>query len=74
VILKHLEAEQQETIVKAMKAVEKADGEEIIRQADDGDYFYILDSGTVAVYVRKGAQEYPGVKVSEYGPGINASI
>jgi CRP-like cAMP-binding protein len=38
-------------IFDAMFAVEKAPGEMIIQQGDDGDNFYVIDSGEVDVFV-----------------------
>lgn len=38
-------------IFDAMFAVEKTPGEMIIQQGDDGDNFYVIDSGEVDVFV-----------------------
>jgi len=46
-----LDDHQMKTIVDAMFVVEKEDSEVIIQQGEDGDNFYVIDSGHVDVYV-----------------------
>lgn len=69
VILKHLDADQKESVAAAMEKVQQPAGTEIIRQGADGDFFYIIESGTVDVFVRSGDQEHPGNKVCSYVSG-----
>ena len=53
-----LEPDQKTTIVRALEGpVTKAEGETIITQGDPGDCFYLLQDGTVEVFVRRGGEE-----------------
>ena len=52
VFFSHLDPNQMETIQNAMFSVEKVDGDTIIQQGDDGDNFYIIDSGSVEVFIK----------------------
>jgi cAMP-dependent protein kinase regulator len=51
VLFSHLEADEQKAIFDAMFPVEKTKGEKIIEQGEEGDNFYVIDSGEVDVYV-----------------------
>lgn len=51
VFFSHLDDHQMETIHNVMFSVEKSDGDIIISQGDDGDNFYIIDSGAVDVFI-----------------------
>ena len=63
-----LDPEERTLIVKAFAGpIFKAPGEEIIRQGDIGDVFYLLESGEVDVFVRKPNQEE--TKVHTYHDG-----
>lgn len=50
----HLDEHQMETVQNVMFPVEKTDGDVIIRQGDDGDNFYVVDSGVVEVFIDSG--------------------
>ena len=50
VLFTHLEADELNDVLDAMFVVVKKSGEVIMRQGDDGDNFYIIDSGTVEVF------------------------
>lgn len=50
-ILQGLSEKQLLTIVKCLETVNYSDGEEIIVQGDEGDKFYMIASGEVAVFV-----------------------
>uniref|UniRef100_A0A0A9YG54 cAMP-dependent protein kinase type II regulatory subunit n=1 Tax=Lygus hesperus TaxID=30085 RepID=A0A0A9YG54_LYGHE len=52
-LFRGLEPEQMTTIIDAMKEVPVRVGDEIIKQGDDGDYFYVIDSGVFEVFVKK---------------------
>jgi len=41
-------------LIKALRKKKFKKGEEIIRQGEIGDRFYMISSGTVSVYVKKG--------------------
>ena len=67
-LLRMLEPEQKDMIVKAFTGpLVKAPGEDVIVQGDIGDIFYLLESGTVDVYIRKKGQDE--IKVHTYKPG-----
>lgn len=68
-LLRTLEPEQKDMIVKAFSGpLVKEDGENIIVQGEIGDIFYLLEEGSVDVYIKKkGTTEE--VKVHTYKPG-----
>lgn len=47
----HLDETQIQSIQNCMFSVEKSDGDVIINQGDDGDNFFVIDNGTVEVYI-----------------------
>ena len=47
----HLDADEQKAIFDAMFPVDKKEGETIIEQGEEGDNFYVIDSGEVDVFV-----------------------
>jgi len=51
VLFSHLDDAERSDIFDAMFQVKHGDGETIIQQGDDGDNFYIIDSGEADVYV-----------------------
>ena len=53
ILFSGLDKEQQEEIVDAMEEVRVGTGEVVIRQGEEGDYFYIIDRGVFDVYVRR---------------------
>jgi cAMP-dependent protein kinase regulator len=67
VLFKHLDPEQMGTVKDAMFLVNHKDEDVIINQGDDGDNFYIMDSGTVDVYVKTKTGET--IKVLDYSDG-----
>lgn len=67
-LLRTLENDQKELIVKAFNGpIPKVPGDKIISQGDIGDVFYLLEEGSVDVFVKKG--NGPQVKVHTYSPG-----
>jgi len=68
-LLRTLDPEQKDSVIKAFSGpLEKAPGDNIIIQGDIGDVFYLLEAGTVDVYIKKkGAAEES--KVHQYKPG-----
>lgn len=67
-LLRTLDAEQKDKIVKAFSGpLTKGPGEDVITQGDIGDVFYLLESGEVDVYVKKGDADE--LKVHTYKPG-----
>jgi len=69
VLFTHLEADELTDILDAMFLVSKAPGDVIIQQGDDGDNFYIIDSGTVEVWIAKDGGEPE--KFSELSDGMS---
>lgn len=67
-MLRMLEPEQKDMIVKAFSGpLVIAPGENVIKQGDIGDTFYLLESGTVDVYIKKGGADE--IKVHTYKAG-----
>ncbi|CAG7853044.1 cAMP-dependent protein kinase regulatory subunit Short=PKA regulatory subunit [Serendipita indica DSM 11827] len=50
-IFRDLEEKQLQSILGAMEETHVADGEVVIRQGDHGDYFYVVESGRLEVYI-----------------------
>eukprot|EP00741_Cyanophora_paradoxa_P012564 tig00020614_g12140.t1 len=67
VLFLHLREEQRDVVVGAMFEVRKSAGEIIIRQGDQGDYFYIVEQGICDVFVSTDGQQPR--HVLECGPG-----
>uniref|UniRef100_A0A1I8E9N4 cAMP-dependent protein kinase regulatory subunit n=1 Tax=Wuchereria bancrofti TaxID=6293 RepID=A0A1I8E9N4_WUCBA len=51
ILFSHLEGDEQKAIFDAMFPVEKKKNETIIEQGEEGDNFYVIDSGEVDVFV-----------------------
>uniref|UniRef100_A0AC35U575 cAMP-dependent protein kinase type I-alpha regulatory subunit n=1 Tax=Rhabditophanes sp. KR3021 TaxID=114890 RepID=A0AC35U575_9BILA len=51
VLFAHLDIDEEKAIFDAMFPVEKSKGEKIIEQGEEGDNFYVIDTGVVEVYV-----------------------
>lgn len=78
-LFRNLDTEQYNEVLRAMKEVKVDAGHMVIKQGDQGDYFYVVESGELDVYVlQPGAtsastQSAPGDqlgdKVLSYGPG-----
>jgi cAMP-dependent protein kinase regulator len=66
VLFKHLDEQQMGTVKDAMFLVSHNKDDVIIKQGDDGDNFYVVDSGTVDVYVNTPEGE---LKVLDYSNG-----
>ena len=66
VLFKHLDDEQKGFVVGAMFVKEFKAGATIIQQGDDGDNFYIVDTGSIDCSKKNG--EEPEKIVTSYGP------
>lgn len=67
-LLRTLDPEQKEMIVKAFSGPEtRKAGENIIVQGEIGETFYLLEEGTVDVFIKKGGNDE--IKVHTYQPG-----
>lgn len=66
-MLRALDQDQKDLIVKAFSGpLVKKPAEDVIVQGDIGDLFYLLESGTIDVYIKKGSEE--SKKVHTYKP------
>ena len=63
ILFSHLDDDERSDIFDAMFTVKHSTGEVIIQQGDEGDNFYVIDSGEVDIYVNK---EFLG-SISETG-------
>lgn len=61
-LFKKLDSESKRLVINSLEEKSVKEGQEIIKQGDEGDYFYIVEKGTVDFYV--GTQ-----KVNTSGPG-----
>ena len=55
-LFRNLDDEQEADVLAAMKEVTIGPGEIIIEQGAAGDYFYVVESGTLEVFVKKDGQ------------------
>jgi len=53
ILFKYLDGEQREIILNAMFQIKKEAGDVIIKQGDEGDNFYVIDSGIVEIYINQ---------------------
>ncbi|KAJ3807394.1 cyclic nucleotide-binding-like protein [Lentinula aff. lateritia] len=56
-IFRDLDEEQETGVLDAMREVQVAEGEEVIRQGDVGDFFYVVESGMLDCYILGGVVE-----------------
>lgn len=68
VLFEHLDETQLRTVKDAMFRVSKEEDEVIIKQGDDGDNFYVIESGDVDVYIDSSGDE-PSKLVNSYNNG-----
>lgn len=66
-LFKHLDEEQYNDVVNAMAEKKVLKGDEVIKQGGIGDYFYVVETGSLDVLVARNGN--PPVKVTDYGPG-----
>mmetsp|Transcript_42239 Transcript_42239/g.99136 ORF Transcript_42239/g.99136 Transcript_42239/m.99136 type:complete len:390 (+) Transcript_42239:117-1286(+) len=67
-LLQYLDPKAKQTVIGAFQKKTYSSGDNIITQGDDGDYYYILDSGHADVWLRK-PKDAPEAKVFEYNAG-----
>src|SRR5690606_24814915 len=67
ILFRNLEDDQHDDVVNAMSEKRFKANENVIEQGAVGDYFYVVESGTLDVFVSKNGN--PAEKVFEYGPG-----
>ncbi|KAF9993524.1 hypothetical protein BGZ65_010925, partial [Modicella reniformis] len=66
-LFKNLDEDQHEDVVNAMAEKRFRSRENVIEQGAVGDYFYVVETGSLDVFVAKNGN--PSEKVFEYGPG-----
>ncbi|KAF8946428.1 hypothetical protein BGZ47_000579 [Haplosporangium gracile] len=66
-LFKNLDEDQHEDVVNAMAEKRFRNRENVIEQGAVGDYFYVVETGSLDVFVAKNGN--PAEKVFEYGPG-----
>jgi cAMP-dependent protein kinase regulator len=66
-LFRSCDEEQYIDVVNAMAEKNVATGEEVIKQGGIGDYFYVVETGSLDVFVSRNGN--PPVKVYEYGAG-----
>jgi cAMP-dependent protein kinase regulator len=59
IMFAHLDADERQQVFDAMFQVDFDAGAVIIKQGDDGDNFYVIDSGTCDIYVQKPGDDEP---------------
>ncbi|KAK9768745.1 hypothetical protein K7432_000350 [Basidiobolus ranarum] len=69
-LFKNLDDEQKKDTIDAMSEKKIFQGEEVIKQGGVGDYFYVVESGTLNCYVEKEENTEP-LKVTDFGPGAS---
>ncbi|CAM9251615.1 unnamed protein product [Choristocarpus tenellus] len=67
IIIKHLDMQQTNQVKDAMFLVEKLPGDVVIQAGDTGDNFYVIDQGTIDVYMNKSGDTES--KMKSMGPG-----
>ncbi|OCF39846.1 cAMP-dependent protein kinase regulator [Kwoniella heveanensis CBS 569] len=55
-LFRNLDEEQEADVLAAMKEVNVGPGEMVIEQGAAGDYFYVVESGTLDIFVKKEGQ------------------
>lgn len=68
VLFEHLDESQLQTVKEAMFPVTKEEDAVIIEQGDDGDNFYIIESGSVDVFIDGDSENSPAL-VNSYDSG-----
>lgn len=64
-LFKNLDDDQYEDVVDAMAEKKVSPGEEVIRQGGIGDFFYVVETGSLDVFVTRAGVT---AKVTDYGP------
>jgi len=67
-LFRKLDSKKRNAVLGAMKEMHFGPNERVITQGDDGDYFYVVDSGTLDVYKNDGDQAAPEAPSPEWHP------
>lgn len=68
-LFKNLDEEQYTDVVNAMSEKRAVNGDIVIKQGGVGDFFYVVETGTLDIYISKNGN--PPIKVGDYGPGAS---
>ena len=66
-----LDAATRKALILSMTERQVPTGESVITQGEDGDFFYIVDSGSLDCFVKAEGHEAPGKKVVQYVGGTS---
>jgi cAMP-dependent protein kinase regulator len=69
VLFGHLDKANFNQVIDAFKKMEVPAGENLIKQGDEGDYFYVVISGKVDIFVARKGDKPPGNKVLSVSSG-----
>lgn len=69
-LFRNLDEEQERDVLMAMKEVQCETNSIVIKQGDQGDYFYVVESGTLDVYIKNS----PDAEMGAPGRGSVGSI
>lgn len=69
VLFGHLDEGNFNQVIDAFKKMEVPAGENLIKQGDEGDYFYVVISGKVDIFVARKGDDPPGKKVLSVSSG-----
>ncbi|PWN52011.1 camp-dependent protein kinase regulatory chain [Violaceomyces palustris] len=72
-LFRNLEQDQYRDVLLAMKEVKVDSGKAVIEQGAQGDYFYVVESGTLDVYVRP-VSSSASTQSSDDGSGPSSSL
>lgn len=70
-LFRNLDDDQASDVLSAMKEVQVAEGEVVIKQGDVGDYFYVVEEGSLDIFKAKDGDAGLGDKVATTGPGMS---
>jgi cAMP-dependent protein kinase regulator len=68
-LFKNLDEEQYTDVVNAMSEKRAVNGDIVIKQGGVGDFFYVVETGTLDIFISKNGN--PPIKVGDYGPGAS---
>uniref|UniRef100_A0A7S4ETX5 Cyclic nucleotide-binding domain-containing protein n=1 Tax=Chrysotila carterae TaxID=13221 RepID=A0A7S4ETX5_CHRCT len=70
ILFQSLDEKTLEAVIMSMHGRQVQSGEALIKQGDDGDFFYVVDSGAFDCFVKdkEDAAEGLGALVTQYGP------